>query len=270
MTKTEEDLYISYHRYSTWKQCPAIIGYWSEIPSEERVDDHRNAVVGSVVHELAERYIKGRVTLEKMHGIAGLVFNKFVEEHFVKWRGRSDRSLLRSKLGLHTASLESLLLEHDITPKNSDAEVTHKVEVKIEGEILKIGGRIDCIQSTERIWLYDFKATENEFYLDLEQMYVYFTIADVAQVPPEGGSFLLTHYDKETIVERDPYKEAELRNNLLRVAKYIQEKNLPQTPGRPCGWCEFAKVCPGSKRWKKRKRIMEAQSEDKSTGRVPW
>lgn len=268
--KYPDDLYISFYRYSTYKRCPAILGYWDTVPSEDRIEDNRNAVVGSVIHELAEMYLKSETTLEKIYGIANLVFNKYVEENFVKWRGRSDRSLVRSKVGIHLAALETLLIKHDISPENCQAEVPHKVEITIDGEVLKLAGRIDVIQTLADVWIFDFKATENEFYLDIEQMYVYFFIADEVGPAPKGGSFLLTHYEKDVPVQRDPYIEEALRYNLLRTAKLIRDKNFPQTPGRPCGWCEFANVCAGAKRWKQIKKKMDEQKEDQTTGRIPW
>lgn len=268
--KEDKDLYISYHQYSTFKNCPAIIGYWDTAPKELIVDDHRNAVVGSVVHNLAEAHLKGKITVPQMHGLAGKYFTEFEADHFIRWRGKNDRSLNRAKVGLHIAALENLLFRHSITPNNVDSESQHKVKVDVDGQTLKIGGRIDVRRREPKPWIFDFKASERVQNVDIDQMRVYFIMEDALGNDPEGGSFLLTHFEDTLIVERDPNAEKELLYNLLRVATRIRDRDLPLTPGRPCSWCEFGTICPGHKKYKRMEVIRKREADNPITGRIPW
>ena len=66
----------------------------------------------------------------------------FVNTNYVKWRGGNDRSTIRNQIGLHIAELENFMVKHKITPDNVDSESQHKVGISVNGETLRVGGRM--------------------------------------------------------------------------------------------------------------------------------
>lgn len=250
--KEHTTYYLSYYKLSMWKRCPCIMDWWEKVPRDERPErDARNAVVGSVIHALAEDYLKGEIGLLDMYAKYPEYLKEFEGENYIKWRGRNDRAYVSGNISRNVANVESLFKTYSITPENSYAEVP--MRLVRETDEFTIAGRIDIITrrpdgSSE---IFDLKATDRgRTYVYPEQMRAYFLLMLPYDLPCRKGTFLLTHDGAAWTIDRNPSAEHDLYLEMLSVATRLKEEagQLPMVPGKHCEWCEFKSLCPGFER----------------------
>lgn len=240
----DETPYVSYHKLSSFRQCPGMIHLREISPIDRKLEDTRNAMVGTVVHTLCEAYLKKECSLEEMYGLISKTAMDAERRSSPQWHGNGDRAKVLSSIPRHVANMERLLEAFDITPENS----TPERPIKYRGETLVIAGRIDITQHHDdgTISLYDLKASQDPRNIDHDQMRFYYLCCVANGEVPSSGAFLHTVDGTCATVQRNGAEEARLLKEAYAVAIKIKQGELPFIPGWHCNWCDHKMVCPAS------------------------
>lgn len=234
-------LYISFHKFTSYKQCPAMVGY--QLERREGVRDLRNALVGFSIHHAAEAYLREQAPLFQIPRLVTEAFRHAAQTEYIGWRGASDRGQLLQDARAQSLNLRDLLIKNDIRPANTKSELTVKVTHKAG---LTIGGRIDILKTEEdgTHTIFDLKATHRPGMQDTDQFGVYFILASLSGSRPMRGAYLYTATGLTTDMTPPRDSLGPLLEALYAVARKIDREDLPHTPGHACTYCDFRRICP--------------------------
>lgn len=207
--------------------------------------------MGIAIHAAAETYIKGKAKLSDLTKVAATALRSLDSTRQIKWQGKRDFVEVRQKLWQQAAHLRTLLERHDITPGNSQAELSLKWR---HPEGLTVAGRIDVLKVVDGGYrTFDIKGTYNHSFVDVDQFGVYYMLQESAGYAPAGGAYLFTSDGTEQEVPVDRGRNERLLRDLYTAAQMIKDGNLPELPNRMCIYCDFKDQCPGSLRWERQK-----------------
>jgi CRISPR/Cas system-associated exonuclease Cas4 (RecB family) len=236
-------LYLSYYKLSQYRTCPAKISF-----SELRLPrvDSRNAFEGSVIHMIAEDYLKGDLaSLSAAFGLLPSYFQKFLAENPVIYRGdpKKDLADIRKRVMRSLSMLIDYFDRYNITPQNSDSEVT----CSFEFNGLKLAGRVDIIQRlNDGIYVWDVKDTTSKRYISKDQLYFYLMLVsgDLNVDFPKQAGFIFTHLDDVDLIHPNRSYILSLWTECYDAALAIHEENLPYRLGPHCRYCDYRNLCP--------------------------
>jgi len=230
--------YLSYSGFSKYETCPEAYHLEYVLRERPEIEDERNSFTGSALHKLLEDYIGlGEDNPEWLiKNAVDYWESERDNSKLIVWRHDQDGGELLAKMKKWSISLADLVVQAKIKPHQWASEMKADSDVRLNGEVFRLGGRIDMMRKKDNgdVFFFDLKGSENKSIMKLDQIVWYSVLLGVHlgdMNQPVAGGYLLPGFNEIKMYKISEEKKLELLNRVYGAFKNIQDEKWSSPPG---------------------------------------